>query len=192
VIQKIVKVIFEARRGINQIFFVFKDEFSKEQIRIFNIFRNFVFEDSVTKFATLVRTNFEYCNDLQASEEDRKNLLAQNQELSDIINSCNGIIHFNNPPVIEEEYINLLSNEEIEENNKSKKERRESRRIILKHLTENCLEVYKLKEELGGVKFNIKANLPVIGILETEYDRNSYYGKTCKIATNWLLSTSIK
>ncbi|CAG8447703.1 9237_t:CDS:10 [Cetraspora pellucida] len=87
VIQKIAEVTREMQIGINQVFFVFKDDFSKEQARTFNIFKDFVFEfeNGVTKFATLVRTNFEQFQELQACEKDRENLLAQNQELKEII-----------------------------------------------------------------------------------------------------------
>ncbi|CAG8447716.1 9238_t:CDS:10 [Cetraspora pellucida] len=157
VIQKIAEVTREMQIGINQVFFVFKDDFSKEQARTFNIFKDFVFEfeNGVTKFATLVRTNFEQFQELQACEKDRENLLAQNQELKEIITFCNDVIYVNNPPVIEKEYIKFFSDEGIRENDKSKKERQGSRKIILNHLTEKCSEIYKLKEK-GELKISAK------------------------------------
>ncbi|CAI2164802.1 1562_t:CDS:2 [Funneliformis geosporum] len=66
IIQEITEVAYEMQGGINQ---------------------DFVFETHTAKLATLVRTNFEHFENQQACEEEWGNLLAQNQELSGIINS---------------------------------------------------------------------------------------------------------
>ncbi|CAG8453461.1 3903_t:CDS:2 [Ambispora gerdemannii] len=143
ILYKIGEGIHSAKEGINQILFVFKGRFSPEQIAVFNLLKDFISEIGITKFTTIVRTSFTNFRNHQKCEEDKWALLSKSKELSEIINSCNGIIYIDNPsmPVVEEED----SDNELEIRINEKK-RKESRKILLDYLTENCQEIYKLKE----------------------------------------------
>jgi len=132
-----------SREGIDQVFFVFKKKFSPEQIRSFNLFKNLISESGITKFTTLVRTNFPNFRNSQECREDRQDLLNENKEIYEIINSCNSIIHVDNPPIPEVDEEDSDNEEEIMIN---KKDREDSRQKILTHLVDNCREIYKLKE----------------------------------------------
>jgi GTP-binding protein EngB required for normal cell division len=136
---KIGEGIHSAKEGINQVLFVFKDRFAPEQVMVFKMFKDFIDETEITKFTTLVRTNFVNFRKPEKCQADKDVLLDQSQELKEIINSCNGIIHVDNPTIDEED----SDNEEEMKINKNR--RKESREIVLNHLVENCLEVYKLK-----------------------------------------------
>jgi energy-coupling factor transporter ATP-binding protein EcfA2 len=141
--------IRSAKEGINQVLFVFKDRFSEGQIIAFNMFKDFINEIGIARFTTLVRTNFEDFEDPQKCQEDRQSLLTQTaQVVKEIISSCNNVIYVDNPPipVIKEkdnERIRAKKEDKIKE---SKQKREQSIKVVLDHVTENCSEIYKLKE----------------------------------------------
>jgi hypothetical protein len=135
------------------VLFVFKGRFSPEQVKVFNLFKNFINESGITRFTTLVRANFENFEDPESTQQDYQNLLQESPELKEIIESCNNIIYVDNPalPVIEqdddEDVMDLDDREEIElEREINQATRLKSRQIILNHLANNCLEIYKLKK----------------------------------------------
>jgi len=137
---KIGEGIHSAKEGINQVLFVFKGRFAPEQVAVFNMFKDFISESKVTKFTTLVRTNFPNFRKEEKCQEDKEILLGQNQELREIVQSCNGIIYVDNPAIPiegeeDERRINLKINK-----------RKDSRKAVLDHLINNCQEIYKLKE----------------------------------------------
>lgn len=130
-------------------FFVFKDRFSESQKIAFNLFKDFIAETGITKFTTLVRTNFEDFEDPRKCEGDRQSLLTQTTELiKEIINSCNNVIYVDNPPipVIKEKDNDKLKAKKEDKVNVNREKRKRSIEIVLNHLTENCSEIYKLKE----------------------------------------------
>src|SRR5437016_1705321 len=55
ILYEIGKGIYLTKEGIDQVFFVFKDKFSPEQVRNFNLFKELISESGITKFTTLVR-----------------------------------------------------------------------------------------------------------------------------------------
>lgn len=71
--------IHSAKEGINQVLFVFKGRFAPEQVAAFNMFKDFIAETGITKFTTLVRTNFEDFETRKACEKDKDDLLGQSQ-----------------------------------------------------------------------------------------------------------------
>lgn len=133
--------IHTAKEGINQVLFVFKDRFSPEHKAAFNLFKDFINETGITKFTTLVRTNFPNFRKQEKCQEDKNSLLDQGQEVIEIIKSCNGIIYVDNPAIPEEEDSDNEGEIEINQTR-----RKDSRKIVLDHLAENCPEIYKLKE----------------------------------------------
>jgi len=135
--------IHVAKEGINQVLFVFKDRFSPEHIMAFNLFENFISETGITEFTTIIRTNFPKFKKEEECKKDQQDLIGQTKELSKIINSCNGIIHVDNPaiPVVDE-----ADSDNEEEIRIYSKKRKDSREKVLKHLVEKCSEIYKLKK----------------------------------------------
>jgi len=148
VLFKIGEGINAAKEGVNQVLFVFKGRFAPEQVAAFKLFKDFIAETGITSFTTLVRSNFESFETWKACKKDKDDLLAQSQELNNIINSCNGIIYVDNPSTIIEE-----DSEDDEDDIAEKKEkvswneekRKASKERVLNHLVENCSEIYKLK-----------------------------------------------
>jgi hypothetical protein len=145
---KIGEGIHSVEEGINQILFVFKGRFAPEHVKVFNVFKEFVAETGIAEFTTLVRTNFVNFRSPGKCEEDRKILLAQSPELIEIVESCNNVIYVDNPPlpVIEDDDDEEIREEKAEEILINGGKRKESREIVLNHLAENCLEIYKLKK----------------------------------------------
>lgn len=148
VLREIGKGIYSAENRINQILFVISGKFNKEQVKAFNLFKDFISETGITKFNTIVRTNFSNFKDSQKCKEDEESLLAENEEIREMIESCNGIIHIDNPPIpVIKEGIDDEEREELEDEKKvHERKRKESREKVLTHLVEKCSEVYKLKE----------------------------------------------
>jgi len=130
--------IHEAKEGINQILFLFKDRFSPEHIEVFNALEKFVSKSGIAKFTTLVRTNFVNFGVQNECQEDKNSLLGQNEQVFKIIRTCKGgVVHVDNP---------TIPVEDDEEKIRSERIRNKSREKVLKHLAEDCQDIYKLKE----------------------------------------------
>jgi adenylate kinase family enzyme len=147
ILLKVGEGIHSAKEGITQVLFVFGGRFGPEQIVAFKAFKKFISESGITKYTTLIRTNFPSFRDQDSCEEDRQSLLSEdNKDLRETINSCNDIIYIDNPPIpqIDEEEADSDDEEEI---NRIKEKKEESRKIVLNHLAENCCQSsYKLKK----------------------------------------------
>ena len=78
---------------------------------------------------------------------DKIKLFMENEIIAKIINSCNGIIHVDNPPIT-----NITNNDAIEIN---KRRREMSRSILLDHLEKVCRQdnYYRLTGSVGSVEF---------------------------------------
>jgi len=131
------------------VLFIFKGKFTPEQVNAFDSFKNFVFETGITRITTLVRTNFKGFRNQELCDKDLENLLSESKKISEVINSCNGIIYVDNPfvnisaPDDEEEDEREKRNKKIDSN---KETREKSREVVLNYLAENCQEIYRLKE----------------------------------------------
>ncbi|CAG8579595.1 5242_t:CDS:2 [Cetraspora pellucida] len=147
ILLKIGEGIYSAKEGINQVLFVFAGRFGPEQVVAFDTFKKFISESGITKFTTLVRTNFPNFKDEKACEKDRQDLLKEeNKDLRETINSCNGIIYVDNPPIPEIDEEEMDSDDEREKSEIMEK-KQASREKVLNHLAENCRqEPYKLKK----------------------------------------------
>ena len=139
--------ICSAKEGISQVLFVFGGRFGPEQIAAFNAFKKFISESGINKYTTLIRTNFPSFRDQKSCEEDRQSLLSEdNKDLKETINSCNGIIYVDNPPIPEIDEEDADSDDE-EEISRIKEKKQEARKIVLNHLAKNCCQTpYKLKK----------------------------------------------
>ncbi|CAG8449670.1 7718_t:CDS:2 [Cetraspora pellucida] len=167
ILYEIGKSIYAAKEGIDQVFFVFRGRFSQEQIKNFKLFEKLILESGITKFTTLVRSNFEDFRNSQECENDRQALLKESAVIREIIESCNGILHVDNPAVPEIDEDDSDNEEEILI---SKEKRKESRNKVLKHLEEKQEEGLIKKEELeeakkkaiDEIKFRLEKELPAI------------------------------
>jgi GTP-binding protein EngB required for normal cell division len=100
VMLKIAEVADHIKTGLNKIFFVVKGRITKEEVEVFNVMRQILFGEEITKYTTIVRTIFEEFDDEEACQEDIRNIHQESIPLSMMINSCEErIIHVNNPSI---------------------------------------------------------------------------------------------
>ncbi|WP_147410487.1 Ulp1 family isopeptidase [endosymbiont GvMRE of Glomus versiforme] len=114
--------------GINQIFLVNNGRF-KEEIDIYRILEEVLFDKNATNYTTIVRTKFPRFNDDQAREEDKRQLQAENDEIARILRTSK-IIYVDNPPL------------EGRARELNKETREMSRKRLLTHLG-GCEDNYK-------------------------------------------------
>jgi len=149
------QAIRSAKGKINQVLFVFKDRFTDEQAKAFNLFKNFISQSRIVEFTTIVRTNFLKFDSDKECKEDQKNLLSsfdksrdsERKEFVKMIKNCK-FVHVNNPPLpmASSEVDDDISKKEREvEIGSSKRKRGRSREKLLNHLAENCCNIYKLE-----------------------------------------------
>jgi hypothetical protein len=124
--------------GIHQVLFVNGERFTPEEVETYNVLKGFFFDENVDKYTTIVRTRFPSFKDESKCKKDIQLLLAENNnKITEMINSCNGIIHVDNPS------INITGEDDEDEedkefremrNNLNKKIRDKSREKLLEHL----------------------------------------------------------
>ncbi|CAG8463723.1 776_t:CDS:2 [Dentiscutata heterogama] len=125
VILRIAEAVFTMKEGINQVFFVVGRRFTKEEIDTFELLKTVIFESNIIKHTTIIRTNFTNFRYPDRVKTDRQEIMDENKVLAEIINSCNGIIHIDAPPInIDCELRSRLN----------KEDRKESRNILLNHI----------------------------------------------------------
>ncbi|CAG8562991.1 4401_t:CDS:1, partial [Dentiscutata heterogama] len=125
VLSKIAETVYAVREGISQVFFVVGKRFTEEETDTFELLKTILFECDIVKYTTIIRTNFTSFRNPDKCKDDRQKIMDENDFLAKIINSCNGIIHIDAPP------INVDSDERLRLN---KKDRDESRNLLLKHI----------------------------------------------------------
>lgn len=131
--------------GLYQIFFVTKGAFTEEEVKDFNLISELFFDQQILNYVTIVRTDFVEFTDETKCEGDKQNLINSSPQLDQAIKSCQGIIHINNPPLVD-------SWPEMTEI--SKKVRKKSREKLLKYLLESCgnhhpIGLEKLEARIG-------------------------------------------
>jgi len=117
------------KEGLNQIFFVNKGRFTKEEIEAYDLLREIIFDKEVIKYTTVVRTGFPEFEDTEVCDDDRYSLRTENARLAHILENVN-IIYVDNPPL---KGRNKETNEEIRE---------ESRKRLLTYLGK-CRRTYR-------------------------------------------------
>ncbi|RIA82824.1 P-loop containing nucleoside triphosphate hydrolase protein [Glomus cerebriforme] len=111
------------KNGLNQILFVNRGRFSKEEIDTYKILTSVLFDENAAKYTTIVRTRFPKFESQSACESDRQKLQGENQEISEILKTSK-IIYVDNPPLEGREKVVDLA----------KETREESRKRLLTHL----------------------------------------------------------
>jgi len=83
-----------------------------------------VFDENIAKYTTVVRTKFASFRDKAKCEEEKEELVKNNEKL---VKGCNGIVCVDNPAIIDGEEAVL-----------GRKRREESRKKMLDHLESVC------------------------------------------------------
>ena len=142
VLHKIAEAVHAVRYGLSQVLFITSGRFTHEERVIYEeLLKKAIFDQNIANYTTIIRTNFPNFRNENKCQTDIEKMKQNNQELTEVINSCHKLIHVNNPP---------LDIDDQEELKIYKKVREESRIILLEHLAENCQDIYKPKnlEEL--------------------------------------------
>lgn len=128
------KVLLELARlssicegGINQIFFVTRDRFTKVEMETFQLMSTVILEPDAIKHTTVIRSNFGPFDDFDLVAEEKTDL----KELFPLLRRVKKILVVDNTP----EY-------KISGNKDWKKRREESREIVLGHLFGSCTDAY--------------------------------------------------
>ncbi|CAI2165559.1 16652_t:CDS:1 [Funneliformis geosporum] len=149
VLQTIVNTTRTLRGGLNQILFVTDGRFTRVEITAYNLLKKVIFDEDVYEFTTIVRTRFPSFRDDLACDEDYARIINENEQVFDIVESCNKIIHVNNMTVIEDPDQNS---------------RFDSREKLLSHLI-NCQRIYRPKN-LTELNEKTKENMEEREILQ--------------------------
>ncbi|XP_062500197.1 GTPase IMAP family member 4-like [Corticium candelabrum] len=140
VLQRLATACNECVEGINSVFFVTKDRFTKEEADAWDVMWQVLFGAEVLEFSSIIRTNFLRFRDQAAVAKDKEQLKLTNKDAQRVLTSVRYFLHVDNPP---SEY----GGEIIREH---------SREILLKHLIVNCEEVFQppvlreVKERISG------------------------------------------
>jgi GTPase SAR1 family protein len=141
VLNRIAEACYEVDRGLNQIFFVLGRKFTEEELEAYNILREIIFDENITYYTTIVRTNFPDFDSKEKCEEDREKLNQESPKLAELVRTCNKLIYVDNPPT------NIEIGKDISEKQKKRKQneietnrekREESRDVLISHLISNC------------------------------------------------------
>jgi predicted GTPase len=117
--------------GINQIFLVNNGRFKKDEVDIYRLLENVLFDQNAGNYTTIVRTKFPSFENHETCEEDKQQLQIENNEIARILQRSK-IIYVDNPP--------LEGNSRVVEINKETREL--SRKRLLIYLG-TCLDSYK-------------------------------------------------
>nr|CAG8475147.1 2132_t:CDS:2 [Entrophospora candida] len=143
VLYKLAEASHSIKNGLSQILFVTSGRFTKEEVDAYDLLRTIIFDNNVVKYTTIVRTNFPEFEDADECENDKRQMINKNKDLSAVIKACKKVIHIDNPPLVGR----------AKETNKLIRD--ESRTRILLHLNA-CKEVYRpenldqLNERIGS------------------------------------------
>jgi hypothetical protein len=131
---KIAEGILSMPEGISHVLFLIDRIFTEEEIRTFNLIKESIFDVCILDYVTIVRTKFSNFKNEKICDIDKEKMLSDN-EVTKIVNSCNGVIHVDNPP------INIVEDDDDEDYGDrivfNKNARKRSRKIILDYLEKN-------------------------------------------------------
>jgi hypothetical protein len=128
VLLKLAEATNAIRNGLNQIFFVTSGRFTEEEVKAYNLLRTVFFAEDIGRYTTIVRTKFPTFRRAERCAADKEAMIRENEDISDIIQSCNKLIHVNN--MTEDEDPELRT-------------RAECRNILRHHLRFNCQNIYR-------------------------------------------------
>jgi GTP-binding protein EngB required for normal cell division len=91
--------ILSMPEGINHVLFVIDGGFTSEDINTFELIRDSIFNGGILKYITIVRTKFHNFRNKKECDTDVKIMLEEKGIIAEIIDSCCGVIHVDNPPI---------------------------------------------------------------------------------------------
>ncbi|RHZ35747.1 protein kinase [endosymbiont GvMRE of Glomus versiforme] len=173
-LQEIAKVYDKVKDGLSQILFVNNGKFTPEEVDTYNTLKEILFDENITKYTTIMRTNFAYFEDKTECENDIHALLTENNKaIVEMIESCDKrIIHVDNPP------LNIIGKRSREQNNLNKEIRSDSRKILINHLAK-CDKIYKPESIEILNKIELKERYKAFGLCEECSQTNTWY-RWCK------------
>jgi GTPase SAR1 family protein len=98
VLYKIADGVYAMPEGISQILYIVDGRFTKEEINTFNMIKNSILEINLFGYVTLVRTKFDNFRSKEECKIDKDKMLKESNTIAEIVESCNGVIHVDNPP----------------------------------------------------------------------------------------------
>jgi predicted GTPase len=170
VLIKIAEVSQELNNGICQILFLTNGRFTSEEIEAYNVMKEVLFGEEITKYITIVRTNFDKFEHEESCKEDKQRIHDENPTLSEILKNCNGIIYVSNPSVdVNQRKSAIDAAIEL---------RGVSRVIIINHLTYNCGNYHPTK--LNELSERVKSYMTEKEILEKRLEKEIEEKETIK------------
>ncbi|CAI2194882.1 14188_t:CDS:1 [Funneliformis geosporum] len=85
-------------QGLSQILFITNGRFTEEERIAYKLLRTVIFDNEVSRYTTIIRTNFPGFENEEDCRRDTQALKNENRELLDIVNSAK-IIYVDNPPI---------------------------------------------------------------------------------------------
>jgi GTP-binding protein EngB required for normal cell division len=131
---KITEGILSMPEGINQVLYVIDGRFTDEEINTFELIRDSIFNSGILNYVTIVRTKFSNFRNSGECETDIRKMREEKEIIAEIIKSCYGVIHVDNPP------IDLVKEDDDDDYESqiavNKNARKKSRKKILDYLEE--------------------------------------------------------
>jgi len=179
-LQEIAKVYDKVKDGLSQVLLVSAGRFTPEEIETYNILKEILFDENITKYTTIVRTNFPNFRNEKKCQEDIQSLFAKNNKsITEMLESCSErIIHVDNQSVNisgDGKDIDEISEMQI---NINKKVRELSKKILLDHLI-RYNEIYKPESIEILNKIELKERYKAFGLCEECNQTNTWY-RWCK------------
>ncbi|PKC03416.1 hypothetical protein RhiirA5_401943 [Rhizophagus irregularis] len=135
---KIAEGILSMPEGMNHVLYVIDGRFTGDEISTFNMIKDSIFKSGILDYVTIVRTKFSNFRNKGECETDMKKMREENELIAEIINSCNGVIHVDNPP------INIIEEEDDDDYKDrilvNKNARKKSRKKVLDDLEEKNMD----------------------------------------------------
>ena len=164
-LQEIAKVYDKVKDGLSQILFVSSRKFTSEEVDAYNTLKEILFDENITKYTTIIRTNFNsFCN-LQKCNRDRIAIVGESKETAKMIELCNEMIYVDNPS---------LDVEDENEINIGLKKRNASKKILINHLAK-CDKIYKPESIEILNRIELKERHKVFGLCKECSQTNTWY-----------------
>ncbi|RIA96288.1 hypothetical protein C1645_872161 [Glomus cerebriforme] len=136
ILDKIEEGIYSMPEGISQILYVIDGRFTKDEIRIFELLENIIFESGILEYVTFVKTKFGNFKSQTERKKEKYKILEGNEKIAKIVNSCKDVVYVDNPPI----NIRIYDDDDRDDIERNKKTRTKSRTILLDHLEKVCQE----------------------------------------------------
>ena len=84
VLDRIAEAVYLSKDGISQILFITGGRFDQFEMSIYSLLKTIIFDESVTKFTTIVRTRFPDFENKKSCQKDIEKMLSE-KELGNIL-----------------------------------------------------------------------------------------------------------